>query len=110
MIHPTAIVHPEAEIGSGVEIGPYTVIEQGVAIGDGTKVGARVTKLQRVLRALSYDIKADGYYGLDIKEAIQDFQKRHGLDQDGIAGPGTLKALIKAYGVDKFVKNFKVKL
>lgn len=43
MIHPTAIVHPDAELEPGVEIGPYSIIEGTVRIGVGTKIGARVT-------------------------------------------------------------------
>ena len=42
-IHPTAIVHPDAELGTGVQVGPFAIIEENVRIGDGTKVGARVT-------------------------------------------------------------------
>jgi UDP-N-acetylglucosamine acyltransferase len=42
MIHPTALVDPKAELGEGVEIGPYTVIEQGVVIGERTKIGPHV--------------------------------------------------------------------
>ncbi len=42
IIHPTAIVHPNAHIGSGVEIGPYSLIGENVVIGDGTKIGAHV--------------------------------------------------------------------
>jgi UDP-N-acetylglucosamine acyltransferase len=42
MIHPSAIVHPGAKIGSGVEIGPYSVIGEHVEIGDGTWVGPHV--------------------------------------------------------------------
>lgn len=42
MIHPTAIIDPEAEVCEGVEIGPYTVIEKGVFIGEGTKIGPHV--------------------------------------------------------------------
>jgi UDP-N-acetylglucosamine acyltransferase len=42
MIHPAANVHPTANIGRGVEIGPDSVIEKNVFIGDGTKIGARV--------------------------------------------------------------------
>jgi UDP-N-acetylglucosamine acyltransferase len=42
MIHPTAIVDPKAEIGEGVEIGPYSVIEKGVSIGEGTRIGSHV--------------------------------------------------------------------
>lgn len=43
IIHPTAIVHPQAELGLGVEVGPFSIIEENVVIGDGTKVGARVS-------------------------------------------------------------------
>jgi UDP-N-acetylglucosamine acyltransferase len=42
-IHPTALVHPEAELGLGVQVGPYSIIERNVKIGDFTRVGARVT-------------------------------------------------------------------
>jgi len=42
MIHPTAIIDPKAEMGEGVEIGPYSVIEKGVIIGQGTKIGPHV--------------------------------------------------------------------
>lgn len=39
-IHPTAIVHPEARIGRGVEIGAFCIVEATVKIGDGTRVEA----------------------------------------------------------------------
>ena len=42
MIHPTAIIDPEAEIGEGVDVGPYSVIEKGVSIDEGTKIGPHV--------------------------------------------------------------------
>jgi UDP-N-acetylglucosamine acyltransferase len=42
MIHPTAIVDPKAEIGEGVEIGPYSVIRRDVVIGQGTRIGPHV--------------------------------------------------------------------
>jgi len=42
MIHPTAIVHPTAEIAEGVEIGPYSIIGEHVIIGEGTRVGPHV--------------------------------------------------------------------
>lgn len=38
MIHPTAIVAPEVQLGEGVVIGPYVVIEGKVKIGDGTRI------------------------------------------------------------------------
>ncbi|HAW50089.1 TPA: acyl-[acyl-carrier-protein]--UDP-N-acetylglucosamine O-acyltransferase [bacterium] len=42
MIHGTAIVSKNAQIGNGVEIGPYSIIEDDVVIGDGTKIGPYV--------------------------------------------------------------------
>jgi len=39
MIHPTAIVHPNAKLGVHVEIGPYSIIGEHVEIGDNTWVG-----------------------------------------------------------------------
>lgn len=39
-LHPTAIVHPDAKLGSGVEIGPYAVVESDVVLGDGASLGA----------------------------------------------------------------------
>lgn len=43
MIHPTAVVHPEAVLGEGVEIGPWTIIAGTVKVGARTKIGPRVT-------------------------------------------------------------------
>ena len=42
MIHPSAIVHPKARIGEGVEIGPFSIIGENVEIGDGTKIMSSV--------------------------------------------------------------------
>lgn len=41
-IHATAIVDPGAEIGAGVEIGPFSVVGDGVRIGEGCRIGAHV--------------------------------------------------------------------
>lgn len=46
-IHPTAIVMPGAEIGPGVEVGPYAVIEPGVEVGAGCRIGPQVHLLGR---------------------------------------------------------------
>jgi UDP-N-acetylglucosamine acyltransferase len=37
-IHPTAVVHPRADIADDVSIGPYAVIEEDVSIGRGTVI------------------------------------------------------------------------
>lgn len=41
-IHPTAIVDKGAKLGEGVDIGPYTVVEDGVEVGDRTKLWGNV--------------------------------------------------------------------
>lgn len=40
LIHPTAFIHPDTEIGSSVEIGPFSVIHAGVQLGDDSVVGS----------------------------------------------------------------------
>ena len=42
-IHPTALVDPAAQLGAGVEIGPFCVIGAEVSIGENTRVGPHCT-------------------------------------------------------------------
>ena len=39
MIHPTAIIDPDAHLGKGVRVGPYAFIGPQVTIGDGCVIG-----------------------------------------------------------------------
>jgi UDP-N-acetylglucosamine acyltransferase len=41
-IHSFAVVHPDAKLGRGVEIGPFCVVGPNVSIGDGTKLLSNV--------------------------------------------------------------------
>ncbi len=41
-IHPTAIIHPKAELGENVEVGPFSIISEDVQIGRGTVIGPHV--------------------------------------------------------------------
>jgi UDP-N-acetylglucosamine acyltransferase len=45
MIHPTAVIHPQAKIGANVRIGPCAVIDAGVELGDDCVVGPQVCLL-----------------------------------------------------------------
>jgi UDP-N-acetylglucosamine acyltransferase len=40
VLHPTAMVDPQAELAATVQVGPYAVIGAGVVIDEGTRVGA----------------------------------------------------------------------
>ena len=42
MIHPTALIHPEARLDSSVQVGPYAVIDEGVELGGHCLVGPHV--------------------------------------------------------------------
>ena len=42
MIHPTAIIHPKAQLDASVEVGPYAVIDGHVSLGPGCRVGPHV--------------------------------------------------------------------
>ncbi len=39
-VHPTAVVGRGVELGADVEIGPYAVLEDGVSVGDRSRIGA----------------------------------------------------------------------
>lgn len=56
--------------------------------------GEMVTQLQTRLQALGfYTGKVDGQFGSGTKQAVEAFQRQHGLDADGIAGSKTLALL-----------------
>jgi UDP-N-acetylglucosamine acyltransferase len=42
MIHPTAIVHPGAKLGTNVRVGPYAVIDGEAVIGNDCEIGPHV--------------------------------------------------------------------
>ncbi|MEA5122773.1 XVIPCD domain-containing protein [Xanthomonas floridensis] len=64
--------------------------------------GAEVLKLQQTLQQLGYkdargnELNADGAYGQRTGEAVKAFQRAHGLQDDGVVGGDTLKALKQA--------------
>lgn len=42
LIHPTAVVHPKAQLGMGVKVGAYSVLGEGVSVGDGSEIQEHV--------------------------------------------------------------------
>ena len=66
--------------------------------GNGSADGsARVRRLQRSLRVVGERVgRVDGRFGPLTEAAVVDFQRRHGLAADGLAGEETLAALTRA--------------
>lgn len=61
-----------------------------IALGDR---GSEVSKLQKNLSTLGYDLIIDGHFGNKTLRSLKAFQKKYGLLVDGIAGPKTLLTL-----------------
>ncbi|MDY1548008.1 peptidoglycan-binding domain-containing protein [Luteibacter sahnii] len=80
------------------------------ASGHALKQGANspdVRHVQESMKALGFTgsngkpLEADGRFGPQTKEAVQAFQRAHHLNDDGIVGKDTLKAIQEAAKVDK---------
>ena len=57
--------------------------------------GNKVKAVQQALiGGYKYDLVLDGEFGPATQEAVEDFQRAQGIDDDGIVGPITFKALI----------------
>ncbi len=39
-VHPSAVIHPSAQLGADVSVGAFAVIEAGVVVADGARIGA----------------------------------------------------------------------
>jgi hypothetical protein len=66
----------------------------------------RVARIQYMLQSLGYSVTPDKYFGRSTKEALIAFQRDRGLEADGVAGPATVEALIRAFGVDNYRKKY----
>jgi UDP-N-acetylglucosamine acyltransferase len=74
-IHPTAAISPDAKIGSNVEIGAFSVIEDHVEIGDNCYIDAHV----KVARYTKVGQGCRFYYGALIGEEPQDHRFKKGI-------------------------------
>ena len=77
----------------------YKYAQYGCKTGKGQSI-------QLMLKALGYSVNTDEKFDKTTRAALIAFQKDAGLSADGVAGPKTVEALIKKYGVDKYIKDF----
>ncbi len=98
MIHPTAIVHPGAQLDSSAEVGPYAVIDGEVSIGPDCRIGPYV-----YLTGLTTIGAGNRFYaGCVIGEAPQDVKYKdeparleigdHNLFREGFTAHRSAKA------------------
>lgn len=59
LVHPTAIVDPEATVAEGVAVGPYAIIEKGVSLGAGCRIAAHA--IVRSGSVLGDDVSVDSF-------------------------------------------------
>lgn len=81
-IHPTAIVHPEAQLADDVEVQAFSIIEAGVTIGAGTVIGPHC-----VIGAGTVMGKNNRTYsGAQVGVTPQDLKHLHGKQGQTILG------------------------
>ena len=73
-IHPTAVVSPKAQIGVGVHIGPYSVVEDDCVIGDDCRIDSHV----KIARYTTLGPRCRVYLGALIGEEPQDHRFQPG--------------------------------
>ena len=89
-------VAPDPPVAPPVASGDLQPINpRGAAIQEGSE-GERVRRLQVALQAFGYKPGApDGAYGPATRDAISSFQRDNNLEDDGVAGRATLRAINK---------------
>ncbi|ALA58931.1 peptidoglycan-binding domain-containing protein [Nitrospira moscoviensis] len=75
---------------------PRVVLARQVWLQRPPVTGDDVRFIQRALRRAGHRVAVDGRYGPETDVAITKFQRRHGLDPDGVVGPQTWRALSRA--------------
>jgi UDP-N-acetylglucosamine acyltransferase len=84
MLHPTAVIHPQARLGSGVTVGPHAVIEGPAQIGDGCIIQAHAVVTGHVVMGNDNVIG----YGAVIGGEPQDFAFRPEIESTVQIGDG----------------------
>lgn len=56
--------------------------------------GPKVVQLQKALNSRGYNLKPDGVFWKKTETALRDFQRKHGLPDNGIVGPKTAAYLL----------------
>lgn len=106
------VVEEEGDVNQNVldfvdELYPFEVYRQTVRNGD---KGDEVMRVQRRLKQLKYLWNADGAFGDTTERSLLYFQKKNGLDQNGIADEATQRVLFSNDAVEseEYVNAYKL--
>lgn len=89
-------VHVEYNLGGFSDSAPHiaALVNGSTApAGAGTVGDAGVADGQRLLNSVGYHLAVDGINGPATKDAVRDYQSKHGLVVDGILGPDTAASI-----------------
>jgi len=75
-IHPTAVIHADAEIGDGVEVGAFSFIDRQVKIGDRCQIGPQAT----ILAHTTLGAECQVHPGAVVGDLPQDFAFQKGTE------------------------------
>ena len=64
-IHPTALISQDAQLGDGVDVGPFAIIGDGCVVGDGCIIAARATLERNVILASNVKVGSGSILGGD---------------------------------------------
>ncbi|OJF15066.1 peptidoglycan-binding domain-containing protein [Couchioplanes caeruleus] len=84
-------------LASDGDVGPKTWAKLIVQVKEGSS-GNAVKAAQFQLTANGYGVDVDGKFGPDTEKETKAFQRKAGLDADGIIGPNTWQALVNNAG------------
>ena len=84
-IHPSAVVHPKAQLSSGVRVGPYAVIDEHVKLGEGTTVGPHAVITGRTTMGKNNRVFSGAVIGSEPQDV-----KFHGEETFLVIGDGNL--------------------
>ena len=90
--------HKESTNAATPNFGTWGAATAGLRRGQS---GDDVKSLQQQLNAQGAGLKADGEFGAKTDKALRAFQRRKGLEQDGVAGASTQKQLDKGLTLPK---------
>ena len=83
-----------------------THINSTMEINSSKNINSEVKKLEIFFNSyFKKNLVVDGYFGLEEKEAVIEFQENKNLDNDGVVGPKTLEVINAVYCVKNENKN-----